>query len=178
MNRVVLAAPLILTALVPALLARAAVTEPSGLTPALQAPAGEKPAFVLHAEGVQIYTCAQNPVDAYAYQWTFVAPEATLREDGALVGHHGAGPVWEWTADGSSVKGTVRAKQDGGAGNVAWLTLAGTPAAKPGRFSGVTTIQRVATKGGVEPLAICDSGRMGQEARVPYAADYYFYKRG
>jgi hypothetical protein len=177
LNRAVLAAPLIVSALLPAF-CLAALDEPSGLAPEMHAPPGERPAFVLHAQGVQVYTCAQNPVDAYAYQWTFVAPEATLRENGAVVGRHGAGPVWESTVDGSSVKGTVRRKQDGGAGNIPWLTMAGTPAARPGRFSTVTTVQRVATKGGVEPLAICDSGRMGQEARVPYAADYYFYTRG
>lgn len=175
MKRAALAASLM--TILPVTLAFA-LDEPAGLPPEMHAPAGERPAFVLHAEGVQVYTCSQNPVDVYAYQWSFVAPDATLRENGAVVGRHGAGPTWESTVDGSSVKGTVRGKRDGGAGNIAWLTLAGKAAENPGRFRGVTTIQRVATRGGIEPTAVCDSGRMGQEARVPYTADYYFYKRG
>ena len=173
MKRLVLV--LSLLAAVPAL---AAVSEPAGLSPELRAPAGEQPAFVLQAQGVQIYACKQSTVDAYAYNWVFVAPDATLSEGGAVVAHHGAGPVWESTSDGSSVKGAARQKQDGGAGNIPWLLLAGTPAAHEGRFSGVTSIQRVATHGGAEPAAVCDASRMGQEARVPYTAQYYFYKRG
>ncbi len=174
MKRLVVVLPLL--AAIPAALA--ALNEPAGLSPELRAPAGEQPAFVLQAQGVQVYACKQSTVDAYAYNWVFIAPEATLREGGAVVGHHGAGPTWESTSDGSSVKGAVRQKQDGGAGNIPWLLLAGTPAAHEGRFSGVTSVQRVATHGGAEPTAICDASRMGQEARVPYTAEYYFYKRG
>jgi hypothetical protein len=71
----------------------------------------------------------------------------------------------------------VRERQDGGAGNIPWLLLAATPSGADGRFAGVTSIQRVATRGGVEPSSGCDASKAGQEARVPYAADYYFYKR-
>ncbi len=44
-------------------------------------------------------------------------------------------------------------------------------------FAGVTNIQRVATQGGVAPGTGCDASNAGQEARVPYTADYYFYKK-
>ena len=46
------------------------------------------------------------------------------------------------------MKGAARRGQDGGAGNIPWLMLAGTPSGA-GRFSGVTSIVRAATKGGV-----------------------------
>jgi hypothetical protein len=157
--------------------AHAAVPEPKGLGDGLRAPAGEQPDFVLKAEGVQIYACKAKPDDAKAYQWTFVGPEATLRENGAVVGRHAAGPIWESTSDHSSVKGAARAGQDGGAGNIPWLLLAGTPSAGTGKFAGVTSIQRVATQGGVDPKGGCDASKAGQEMRVPYTADYYFYKR-
>jgi hypothetical protein len=75
------------------------------------------------------------------------------------------------------VKGAVRERQDGGAGNIPWLLLAGTPSEGVGRFAGVTSIQRVATRGGAEPTTPCDASKSGQEARVNYTADYYFYKR-
>ena len=35
----------------------------------------------------------------------------------------------------------------------------------------------VATQGGVEPTEACDAFSVGKEVRVPYTADYYFYKR-
>ena len=41
----------------------------------------------------------------------------------------------------------------------------------------VTSIQRLATHGGVEPAQPCDAANAGNEARVRYTADYYFYKR-
>ncbi|HXF77309.1 MAG TPA: DUF3455 domain-containing protein [Usitatibacter sp.] len=153
----------------------AGIAEPSGIAPQLR-PEGESPAFVLKAAGVQVYACKSSP-DGYEQKWTLVAPDATLSENGSVVGHHGAGPVWESLSDGSVAKGSAKARQDGGAGNVAWLWLTATSIGKPGRFADVTSVLRVATRGGVEPAGGCDSAHVGQEARVPYTAEYYFYKR-
>lgn len=148
----------------------AAVAPPPGISDALRPSADEEPAFVLNAIGVQVYVCRTNA-------WAFVQPDAALTEKGATVGKHYAGPMWE-SADGSTVKGAVKEKQDGGAGNIPWLKLATTPVgATQGRFSGVTSVLRVATKGGVEPQGGCDEYKANQEARVPYTADYYFYKK-
>ena len=156
--------------------ALAAIAEPTGVQEALRAPAGEQLDFMTQAAGVQVYTCKQKVDDAYAYAWTFVAPEAVLMEGGKNTGKHYAGPHWESLADGSKVKGAVKQRQDGGAGNIPWLLLAGTSEGT-GKYAGVTSIQRVATKGGVEPKDGCDASKAGQELRVPYTADYYFYKK-
>jgi hypothetical protein len=44
----------------------------------------------------------------------------------------------------------------------------------PGIFDGVTHIQRVNTSGGKAPST---SGlTVGEEARVPYTTEYFFYK--
>ena len=131
---------------------------------------------MLKAAGVQIYTCKTKPDDSYSYAWSFVAPSAALMEGDKTVGKHGAGPVWESTSDGSSVKGAVKQRQDGGAGNIPWLLLGGASAGS-GRFAGVTSVLRVATIGGTEPAAGCDASAVGKEVRVPYTADYYFYKK-
>lgn len=75
-------------------------------------------------------------------------------------------------------QGRVKARQEGGAGNIPWLWLTATSTGKPGRFADVTSVLRVATQGGVEPTEGCDTGHVGEEAKVPYTADYCFYKRG
>jgi uncharacterized protein DUF3455 len=173
MNRIKLACALLAVAAPSA----AAVSEPTGLAANLRPAAGEEAAFVLGATGVQIYACKPGPNDPNAFAWTFVAPEATLLEGGATVGRHYAGPTWESSSDRSSVKGAVKERQDGGAGNIPWLLLAATPSGSDGRFAGVTSILRVATKGGVAPKDGCEASKSGEEARVPYTADYYFYKR-
>jgi len=146
---------------------------PEALSPA----AGEELAFVLAANGVQVYACKPSAKDPYSYAWSFVAPEATLAENGAIVGRHFAGPTWASGSDLSSVKGTVRERHDGGPGNIPWLLLTGTSASTPGRFANVTSVQRLATQGGVEPTEACSASNAGKEVRVPYTADYYFYKR-
>ena len=155
----------------------AVAAEPAGVSDKLGPSADEKLAFVLNATGVQIYACKPSPKDPYAYAWSFIAPEATLAEGGTVIGRHYGGPTWESSSDRSSVKGAVRERQDGGAGNIPWLLLGGSPSDGDGKFAKVTSIQRVATKGGVEPSEACDASKVGQEARVPYTADYYFYKR-
>ena len=155
----------------------AAVGEPRDIAPQLRPAADEHVAFVLQAQGVQIYACKPRANDTYAFAWSFVAPEATLLEGGATVGRHYAGPTWESSSDRSSAKGTVRERQDGGAGNIPWLLLAATSNSAEGRMGGVTSVQRVATKGGVEPSEACDASNAGREIRVAYTADYYFYKR-
>ena len=71
----------------------------------------------------------------------------------------------------------MREKYDGGAGNVPWLLLTGTSNSTTGKFANVTSVQRLATQGGVEPIEACNGSNVGKEARVPYTADYYFYKR-
>jgi Protein of unknown function (DUF3455) len=153
----------------------AAVPEPAGISDALRPPADEQPAFMLKATGAQVYTCKAK--DSTSYAWTFVAPAAELMDNGATVGKHFAGPTWESTSDGSSVKAAVKERQDGGAGNVPWLRLAATASTGQGRFTGVTSVLRVATHGGVEPTSGCSEYFVGQESRVPYTADYYFYKK-
>lgn len=153
----------------------AALPEPAGISDALRPPAGEQPAFMLKAAGVQIYACKAK-VETNSYAWTFVAPSAALMEGSATVGKHFAGPTWESTSDGSSAKGAVKERQDGGPGNIPWLRLSATSSGT-GRFADVTSVLRVATRGGIEPAAGCEKSNEGAEMRVPYTADYYFYKK-
>ena len=129
---------------------------PDSLKPA----AGESLAMIVAAKGVQIYECR-------AGEWAFVAPEAELFDaSGKQIGRHYAGPHWE-AADGSKVVGTVKARADAPApGAIPWLLLAAKSDGPEGTFSRMTSVQRVATAGGVAP---------GARARVAYSADYYFY---
>ena len=135
---------------------------PENLRPA----AGESLKRVIHAKGVQIYECREQ-------KWVFVAPEADLFDSmGNRVGRHFAGPHWEATGDGSRVVGTTKARADAPeAGAIPWLMLSTKSVGAWGYFSDVTSIQRVATHGGVAPSGPCAGG----EVRVPYTADYYFF---
>jgi hypothetical protein len=141
----------------------ASVQVPESLKPA----ANESLAMIVPAKGVQIYECRSG-------KWAFVAPDAELFDAaGKKIGTHYAGPHWE-AADGSKVVAAVKARADApAAADIPWLLLGAKSVGPDGAFSKVTSIQRVATVGGVAPAGACHES--GAQARVAYAADYYFF---
>lgn len=148
------------------------VAVPEKLRPA----ANESLAMIVPAKGVQIYECRAGKSAGTGYEWAFVAPEAELFDaHGKLIGRHGAGPHWQ-SSDGSRIVGTLKQRADAPmAGAVPWLLLATKSNGPEGRFSKVTSIQRVNTVGGVAPAAECTRESAGTTARVQYTADYYFF---
>jgi uncharacterized protein DUF3455 len=138
--------------------------------------ANEVLALIVPARGVQVYECRAKKDQPGQFEWAFVAPEADLLDArGNRVGRHYAGPHWEAT-DGSKVLGTVKERADAPApGAIPWLLLSARSVGPEGRFSNVTSIQRVNTVGGAPPAAGCAAGSAGAPARVDYTADYYFF---
>ena len=149
-------------------LARAASAQ---VPPALAAP-GESAVVTLHAEGAQIYECKAGTDGKLA--WAFREPIATLLLDGKSVGRHFAGPSWEHV-DGSAVVGKAVANVAGQTpGDIPWLKLDVTAHRGTGTLSGVTTVQRINTRGGVHTGG-CDNA--GALYSAPYSADYVFLKK-
>ena len=149
-------------------LARAASAQ---VPPALAAP-GESAVVTLHAEGAQIYECKAGTDGKLA--WAFREPIATLLLDGKSVGRHFAGPSWEHV-DGSAVVGKAVANVAGQTpGDIPWLKLEVTAHRGNGTLSGVTTVQRINTRGGVHTGG-CDNA--GALYSAPYSADYVFLKK-
>jgi hypothetical protein len=140
--------------------------------PALAAP-GESAVVTLHAEGAQVYEC--KPGNDGKLAWAFREPIATLLLDGKTVGRHYAGPNWEHV-DGSAVTAKAVANAPGqSAGDIPWLKLEVTGHRGSGTLAGVTTVQRINTRGGVHAGA-CDQA--GALHSAPYAADYVFLRKG
>ena len=155
------------------ILAIVALSAGAGCASTIQVPENLKPgaseslALVVPAKGVQIYECRDG-------KWAFVAPEAELFDrSGKKIGWHYAGPHWE-SGDGSRIVGTVRQRAEApAAGAIPWLLLSTKSVGSEGAFSKVTSIQRVATSGGVAPAGSCS--QPASQARVAYTADYYFF---
>jgi hypothetical protein len=94
---------------------------------------------------------------------------------GKTVGRHYAGPFWEM-ADGSAVKAKAVANAPGAsADDIPLLKLEVVASQGKGELSGITTIQRLNTKGG-KASGTCQSA--GAFLSVPYAADYAFLSKG
>ena len=135
----------------------------------LRVHSGHKVAFHAYAEGVQIWRWSGT-------EWVFVKPDAVLYAGpgaDAVVGIHYGGPTWE-SLSGSYVVAAVLDRATPTADAIPWLLLGAAESGGPGIFDGVSYIQRVNTVGGIAPA---EAGEVaGEEARVPYAADYYFYR--
>jgi hypothetical protein len=140
--------------------------------PALAAP-GENAVLTLHAEGAQIYECKGGNDGKLV--WAFREPIATLLIDAKTVGRHYAGPNWEHV-DGSAVTAKAVANAPGqSASDIPWLKLEVTAHRGNGTLAGITTVQRINTRGGVHTGG-CD--RAGALYSAPYAADYVFLRKG
>ena len=146
----------------------------------IQVPEGNKVSFHVYAEGVQIYTATASATSPTGFAWTFTGPEAVLFDlDGNVVGIHYAyagptRPAWE-TTSGSLVVGArfvPPVTVDPTA--IPWLRLDAVATEGPGVLERTTYIQRVNTTGGLAPSALPTAA--GQQARVPYTTEYYFYR--
>ena len=127
------------------------------------------PLFHVYAIGVQIYRWDGT-------NWNLVGPDAKLyAEDNynGEVGKHYVGPTWE-SNSGSKIVAKKVADCTPDTSAVAWLLLEKVTATGPGIFGSAAYVQRVNTTGGVKP-AIAGS-TVGEEKRIPYTAEYYFYK--
>ena len=134
----------------------------------LKPPAGEILRAHAHASGQQIYTCDGS-------KWVLKAPDAKLFDEaGHEVGSHFAGPTWRWS-DGSQVTGKPIANVASDPESIPWLLLTATGHTGDGVLKNVSSIQRLQTKGGKAPATGCDASHKGDEARISYTADYYFY---
>jgi hypothetical protein len=135
--------------------------------------------LVLHAEGVQNYTCQPSGI------WLFTDPEAILSKANGRsrpIGTHFLNfatgrPVWQ-LKDGSSVEAARFASVPAGAGNIPSLLLQAvttTPGSYDRRLTGTTWVQRLNTSGGVAPAGACTPL---DRVAVPYSADYLFWRAG
>jgi len=125
--------------------------------------------FHVFAAGFQIYSW--NGVN-----WVLLAPDAVLFSDAGcngMVGLHYGGPTWE-TKSGSKVLGQAIANAPSpNPDSVPWLLVRAVSSEGPGILAGTSYIQRVNTQGGRAPTT--PGTIVGELARIPYTAEYYFY---
>jgi len=129
----------------------------------------------LSAVGQTAYECRR---DGNRLSWTLTGSEATLVDRA----RHSVGTVMpdhDFIAyDGSRFAGAPAGEEIVTAGALTWERLVPRDEAATrsdrGRFTEVTSVQRVSTSGGVPPVAACS--QQGQSLLVPYTATYLFYR--
>ena len=145
----------------------------------IAAPASATLVVQLLAKGTQNYKCQSTSTGGA--EWKLVAPEADLfrtPEATEIAGKHGAGPTWTLN-DGSGAKGDGAAAKKAASpesGSVLWLLIPAQSNGQPGELQGVTFVQRINTHGGAAPATGCDAASIGAETKVPYTANYVFFR--
>jgi hypothetical protein len=157
----------------------------------IQVEPGNKAFLEGHGVGTQNYICVPSGT---GFKFVLFTPQATLFKDNEkqLTTHYfspnpgGAiRATWQHSRDTSTVWGEVLESSDDSAfvapGAVAWLLLkqVGVQDGPTGgdTLTATTFIQRLNTAGGVAPSTGCTSAAdVGNQAFVPYTADYFFYK--
>ena len=149
----------------------------SALPDAVKVPAGNRVALETVGVGQITYECRDKKDAAGQFEWVFIGPDAALNDrSGKKIGKYFGPPAtWE-SMDGSKLTATQIAVAPAGAGDIPSQLVKANPAMGTGAMTGVTYIQRVATKGGVAPAMACDAGSKGKKEIVNYQADYIFYK--
>ena len=141
------------------------VTPNGSLDPSIQVGAGFTIVASLRGVGKQIYDCAGGV-------YVFREPAAGLfTSRGVPAAIHGKGPFWT-NFDGSRVDGTADGSfKSPDPKSVAWLRLKGAPTGASGVFSKVAFIQRIDTRGGVQPPSCTAPSTIA----VDYTANYVFW---
>lgn len=129
-----------------------------------------------HRVSARMYATGTQNYSWDGSAWLFTGPEAELYANAngrGPVGRHFAGPTWV-SKSGSGVVAAVVGRCTPDAGAIPWLLLAATSSHGPGIFDGTTYIQRLGTTGGLMPAT--PGTFVGEQARVPYTAEYVFYR--
>lgn len=143
----------------------------------VKVPAGHRVAMETVGIGEITYECRAKADAAGAFEWVFVGPKADLNgRNGARLGrYYGPPATWE-VSDGSRITGAQIAVAPAGSGNIPLQLVKANPAMGSGAMTGVSYVQRLATRGGVAPAVPCDAAGVGRKEIVRYQADYIFWK--
>jgi Protein of unknown function (DUF3455) len=158
----------------------APVFSQTNLPEAVRVPAGQQVALETVGVGEITYQCREKAAMAGAFEWVFVGPSAVLnnRAGQGIGKYYGPPATWEH-GDGSKLTGAQVAVSPATAGSIPLQLVkvnAAMADAKAGAMSGLTYIQRVATRGGVAPASACDAANKDRKEIVKYQADYIFWR--
>lgn len=147
------------------------------LPQAVMVPAGHTVALETRATGILNYEC--KPTATGPYAWVLVSPQANLLDrTGKDVVAYSGPPATFKHIDGSSVIGTQISVAPNGEYTLPLQLSRAQPSMGTGALQGVTFVQRINTKGGVEKTRSCAALNNGEKLTLPYQADYIFWRQG
>ncbi|MBU6454371.1 MAG: DUF3455 domain-containing protein [Cyanobacteria bacterium REEB67] len=136
--------------------------------------ANKKLLFKTTATGVKIYRYRQGQ-KSQKPSWSLVTQEATVLDaKGKKIGRYFDGATWKFD-DGAIVVGKMPPQSDEkGIERPYWLIFDVTEAIGP-RVKDVRYVKSIETTSGLVPAEGYKDDKIGDEQRVPYRAEYWFY---
>ena len=143
--------------------------------PSVTPPEASEEAFRLEASGEQVFRCL---IDARGWYWKFEAPNAYLFDPltNQAVAKHGYNFTFVHN-DGSCLTTRIVSTAPQGKKDLSDALFTVASRDGYGRLSQIQYVQRLNAKGGV-PTTMCTKEKRGQLARVPFTADFIFYRQG
>lgn len=154
----------------PFLLSACATMQETNINP----PENSRATLKLDASGEQVFRCVH---DMKGWFWRFEAPNAYLFNPatGQAVAKHGYRFSFVHN-DGSKIASSrISSIKKGDGKNLADALFTVTAPASNGTFLGVKYIQRLNARGGI-PQVKCTPARQGQLNRVPFEAEFIFWR--
>lgn len=135
-------------------------------------PSEAKEVLRLEASGEQVFRCAR---DSQGWYWKFQSPNAYLFDPitNQAVAKHGYNFAFVHN-DGSALSARIKHVEPN-PGHLSEALFATRSNANDGVFHGVRYVQRLNTQGGL-PKSRCVEAQKEQYLRVPFTADFVFYK--
>jgi hypothetical protein len=142
----------------------------------VQVPRGHQVALETVGRGEISYQCRAN-ASGVGFAWVFVKPVLKLstRAGEAIIDYEGP-PATFSHKDGSVITASPLANAPQSAGNLPYQLFAANRANMLGNMMGITHVQRVANQGGVAPAAPCSAQNFNAWEKVPFQAEYIFYR--
>lgn len=141
--------------------------------PSIVPPETTQEAFRLEAAGEQVFRCQ---IDAHGWFWKFEAPNAYLfdPQTNQAVAKHGYNFIFVHN-DGSRLNTKIVSVAPRKGNDLSEALFTVKESTYFGKFAQVKYVQRINTKGGV-PIAKCNKQKNGQLARIPFSAEFVFFK--
>lgn len=145
------------------------------LPQSVMVPSGHKVALETRAAGVLNYEC--RPTATGPYGWVLMSPKANLLDLSGKDVIAYSGPPATWThIDGSRIVGNQVSVASNGEFNLPLQLSRAEPSPVAGVLQGISFVQRIKTKGGVEKAKPCTTMNAGEKLTLPYQADYIFWR--
>lgn len=152
------------------------LTQQPALPADIRVPAGHQAVLEARGIGELQYECQAIKLAPFEYAWLPRDRSIELR-DSANNSITLARSARNWLhRDGSELAVREFVEVNNGAPNLPLQRALVEPATQPGALHNISYIQRIRTLGGLPSTRNCSSAELGMRVRVPYEADYVFWR--